>query len=92
MRMKIVKVTTGGQVSIPAEIRRRWGTRRLIAEDEGDRLVLRPAPDDPISAAIGSLKGLGRGILAEELRRMGRDEEAAIEERKWRRFSTPTRS
>jgi len=58
MIMKTLKVTRGGQISVPAEIRRRWGTSTLAMEDLGDRLVLTPAPDDPIAAA--------RGALAEE--------------------------
>lgn len=42
-------------MSVPAAVRRRWGTSTVIAEDHGDALVLRPAPDDPIAAAAGAL-------------------------------------
>jgi bifunctional DNA-binding transcriptional regulator/antitoxin component of YhaV-PrlF toxin-antitoxin module len=55
MIMKTLKVTRGGQISVPAEIRRRWGTSTLAMEDLGDRVVLTPAPDDPIAAARGAL-------------------------------------
>ena len=75
-------ISKGGQISVPAEVRKRWQTRRLQVEDRGDELVIRPAPDDPIRAARGILKDrLGR--TSEELRRMVREEEAEIEERKW---------
>ena len=75
-------ISKGGQISVPAEVRKRWQTRRLQVEDRGDELVIRPAPDDPIRAARGILKDrLGR--TSEELRRMVREEEAEVEERKW---------
>lgn len=57
--MRQAVITQGGQVSIPADVRRRWGTTRVIVEDRGDSLVLRPLPDDPIDAAMGSLAGPG---------------------------------
>jgi AbrB family looped-hinge helix DNA binding protein len=52
-------ISRGGQISIPAEVRRRWQTSRLVLEDRGDEIVLRPIPADPIGAAIGSLAGPG---------------------------------
>ncbi len=52
MRMKISK---GGQVSIPAPIRHRWGTSMVTLEDEGSRIILQPAADDPIAAADARL-------------------------------------
>ncbi len=55
-RTMIAKVTTSGQVSLPAPVRKRWHTAQVVIEDEGDRLVVRPLPDDPIAAACGSLK------------------------------------
>lgn len=77
-------ISKGGQISVPAEIRKRWATRRLQLEDRGDELVLRPAPDDPIAAAEGILKGK-LGFTSEELRQLDREEEARIEERRWGR-------
>lgn len=50
-----LKISRGGQISIPAGIRHRWGTMTLALHDEGDRIVLEPAPDDPIAAAEGAL-------------------------------------
>jgi AbrB family looped-hinge helix DNA binding protein len=55
MIMGHAKITRGGQISIPATIRRRWNTSTLSLEDLGDSVVLRPAPDDPVAAARGAL-------------------------------------
>jgi AbrB family looped-hinge helix DNA binding protein len=74
-RTTIAKVTTSGQVSLPAPVRRRWGTAQVIIEDEGDRVVVRPLPDDPIAAACGSLKR--RGSTAKAIRARERAAEAA---------------
>ena len=79
--MKIARVTSSGQLSIPASIRKRWGTSRVLLEDEGDRLVVMPVPDDPIAALRGSLKG--KLPPTEELRRQARaDEKAAASRRR----------
>lgn len=75
-------ITTGGQVSIPADVRHRWGTRRVIVEDLGNALVLRPLPADPIGAAIGSLAG--PGPTTDEMRAALRRDEAEIERRRKR--------
>ena len=75
-------ISKGGQISVPAEIRQRWRTRRLQVEDRGDELIIRPAPEDPIAAARGALKGRV-GHTSDELRRLEREEAARIEERKW---------
>jgi AbrB family looped-hinge helix DNA binding protein len=81
MIMKSTRITRGGQISIPAQIRHRWRTSTLALEDLGDRIVLRPAPDDPVAAA--------RGALADELRRsshklraLSRADEATTERRR----------
>ncbi len=79
-RTTIAKVTTSGQVSLPAPVRRRWGTAQVIIEDEGDRLVVRPLPDDPIAAACGSLQR--RGPTSEEIRARERAAEAARQRRR----------
>jgi AbrB family looped-hinge helix DNA binding protein len=64
--MNIAKVTTSGQISLPAPVRRRWGTSQVVIEDQGDRVVVRPLPDDPIAAACGSLRR--RPLPAEAVR------------------------
>jgi bifunctional DNA-binding transcriptional regulator/antitoxin component of YhaV-PrlF toxin-antitoxin module len=80
MIMKTLKVTRGGQISVPAEIRRRWGTSTLALEDLGDRLVLTPAPDDPIAAARGALVGESTTDSA-SLRRAAREAERTAQQR-----------
>lgn len=83
MIMRQAKVTRGGQISIPATIRRRWSTSRLILEDLGDRVVLKPAPDDPIAAARGALAS-ELSMSSEQLRRRARADEAHAEGRRHR--------
>jgi AbrB family looped-hinge helix DNA binding protein len=80
------KITGAGQVSIPAEVRHRWGTSTVAIEDEGDRIVLRPVPDDAISALRGSLAHLHSDLTAAEAVRAARDEDIEIEEEKWKRL------
>ncbi|HEV8688246.1 MAG TPA: AbrB/MazE/SpoVT family DNA-binding domain-containing protein [Gaiellaceae bacterium] len=79
--MTKLKITAGGQVSLPADIRRRWGTKAVYIEDLGDHAVVRPFPDDPIAAAMGLWKD--RGISTDELRRQAREDEAIAEARRW---------
>jgi bifunctional DNA-binding transcriptional regulator/antitoxin component of YhaV-PrlF toxin-antitoxin module len=83
MIMRTLKVTRGGQISVPAEIRRRWGTSTLALEDLGDRLVLTPAPDDPIAAARGALAAESPTESA-SLRRAAREAEATAQRRSGR--------
>jgi bifunctional DNA-binding transcriptional regulator/antitoxin component of YhaV-PrlF toxin-antitoxin module len=78
--MRAHKITTGGQISLPAKIRRRWATKNVIVEDRGDHVVVRPLPDDPIEAVAGAFAG--RIGPTEKLRARARaDEEAAIRRR-----------
>ena len=78
----IAKVTASGQLSLPAPVRRRWATSRVAIADEGDRVVVRPVPDDPIKAACGSLAG--RGGRTEPIRARARWEDTAAERRRRR--------
>ncbi len=75
--MKTTTISRGGQISVPADVRRRWQTSRVEIEDRGDSIVVRPIPDDPIAAALGSLRG--RGPNSDELRKIVRDEESALD-------------
>ena len=87
--MKVVTLTRGGQVSIPAEYRRDWTSMRVMVEVTERGLLLRPIPDDPIEAAMGSLAGKGRpGMTAAKALAQARAEERAIEKRKWGRGSS----
>ena len=79
--MPRLKVSKGGQISVPAAIRHRWGGSTIALEDHGDHVVLRPAPDDPIAAARGDLKDLVGGVTREEMRREARAEDAELEGR-----------
>lgn len=74
--MKLRKITSGGQISLPADVRHRWKTRHVRVEDLGDRLVVTPLPDDPIAAARGALEGR---ITSVGLRARARKDEAAAE-------------
>ncbi len=82
MIMKRLRITRGGQISVPAELRHRWGGSIVTLEDRGDHAVIRPAPDDPITTARGALKQFAQGTTSEELRREARAEDAAIEARR----------
>lgn len=77
-----MRISKGGQVSIPAGIRHRWGTSTVVLEDLGDRIVLAPAPDDPIAAAEGALAEALGGLDLARLRRRARADEQAAEARR----------
>jgi len=78
--MKTARISRGGQIQIPAEVRRRWGTVNVIVEDLGDEVSVRPLPDDPIAAALAPIKA---SMTADEFLALTREEEAEAEERKW---------
>jgi bifunctional DNA-binding transcriptional regulator/antitoxin component of YhaV-PrlF toxin-antitoxin module len=82
MAMKRLRISAGGQISVPAAVRQRWKTRVVVAEDRGDHLILRPAPEDPIEAARGAFKDYP-GPSLEEATRQFREEEREAEERKF---------
>jgi hypothetical protein len=79
--MKKARITAGGQISVPANVRRRWQTSVVALEDEGDRLVVRPLPEDPIAAARGALEGR---INSAGLREAARRDDDAAEHRRRR--------
>lgn len=81
MCMRHTRITRGGQISVPAEVRRRWNTSHVTLDDRGDQLVVSPAPDDPISALRGSLKGRIE-VGSEDLRKQARTDERAAGERR----------
>lgn len=82
MAMKRLRISAGGQISVPAAVRQRWKTRVVVADDRGDHLILRPAPEDPIEAARGAFKDCP-GPSLEEATRQFREEEREAEERKF---------
>jgi AbrB family looped-hinge helix DNA binding protein len=81
---KRMKISQGGQISIPAAIRQRWGTATVALEDQGDRIVLEPAPDDPIAAAEGALAEEFGDLDLVRLRREAREDERVAEARRGR--------
>jgi hypothetical protein len=57
----------------------------VAIEDEGDRIVLRPVPDDPIAAFVGIFADDNPLTTAEAVR-ASRDEDIEAEEEKWKRL------
>jgi bifunctional DNA-binding transcriptional regulator/antitoxin component of YhaV-PrlF toxin-antitoxin module len=81
--MRQATISKGGQVSIPADVRHRWGTNRVLVEDRGDELIFRPLPLDPIGAARGSLRDGRRGKpTTDQVRRRTRREEADVDSKR----------
>jgi bifunctional DNA-binding transcriptional regulator/antitoxin component of YhaV-PrlF toxin-antitoxin module len=81
MAMKSYKISRGGQLSVPAEVRHRWSTSRVVLEDLGDHIIVRPAPDDPVAALRGALADRA-APSSTELRQRARDEQRAIADRR----------
>ena len=71
--MTTAKITRSGQISLPAPVRRRWEAQRVLVRDEGDHVIVRPLPDDPIAAARGALADRP-GPTTDELREEERRE------------------
>lgn len=63
------------------EVRKRWRTQTVLAEDCGDYVVLRPVPDDPVAAAAGAFATQIRALGSEEAKRLDRQEELDAQER-----------
>lgn len=76
----VMTISRNGQVSIPAETRSRWNTRRVIVVDLGDRVVMRPLADDPVGDLDGKYRG--RGPSSDEIRQRARRAEATLERRR----------
>ena len=60
----VMKVSSNGQVSIPAEVRSRWMAERVVVVDLGDRVVMRPMPEDSVGALVGKYRGRGPSATA----------------------------
>lgn len=80
MSMRTLKISRGGQVSVPAEVRHRWKTSTVEIEDRGDEIVLRPAVDDPIEAVRGIFADTP--LSSDQLRAQLRAEELEAEDRR----------
>ena len=57
--MATMKITSSGQISLPAAVRRRWGVKRVRLVDHGDHVTLEPIPDDVFAATFGAFAGPG---------------------------------
>ena len=73
------RISSNGQISIPASVRRRWGATEVIVIDKGDRLIVRPIPADPFSEIVGKYAG---SPSSDELRERARGEDAELERRR----------
>jgi AbrB family looped-hinge helix DNA binding protein len=73
-------VSRNGQISVPAAVRHRWGTRSVLVIDRGDYAIVRPIPDDPVTSLQGAHPG--PGITSDEARAAEREAEAATEQRR----------
>lgn len=73
-----LKISSNGQVSIPAEVRRRWGVTEVLVNDQGDRLIVLPA------RGPAALRGILKDKLppTEQMRAEARAEERQAEERR----------
>jgi AbrB family looped-hinge helix DNA binding protein len=75
----LMTVSRNGQVSIPAETRARWHTRKVIVVDLGDRIVMRPAAD---GGADLQGKYADRGPDTTSARKAARREDATRQRRR----------
>jgi len=72
-------VSRNGQISVPAAVRHRWGTKAVLVIDHGDYAIVRPIPDDPVDALQGA--HAGPGMTSDQARAAEREAEAAAEQR-----------
>ena len=85
MHMKLrMKISKGGQISVPAPIRKRWASSTVLLHDEGDRIVIEPVADDPIAAAEGSLAAEFGQLRVGRMRDEARKDDQAAEARRLR--------
>ena len=80
--MAIVKISSKGQICIPARIRKAWGIEdggrvRLTLSEEEDRATIEPLTDDPVEHFLGKYRGKLDTSMKEFLdeRRRERDRE-----------------
>lgn len=78
-----MKVTTAGQVSVPAEVRRRWATSRVKITDEGDRLIIEPEPENPFADLVGILADVVDRATYDELKTAEREAERERDRRRY---------
>lgn len=77
---RVMTISRNGQVSVPAEARARWKTRKVMVVDLGDRVVMRPVSEQPVERLRGKYRG--RGLDSDRARARQRQAEAARERRR----------
>ncbi|MCA1569023.1 MAG: hypothetical protein LC798_01630 [Chloroflexi bacterium] len=78
-----MRISKGGQLSVPAAVRTRWRTNTVVVDDRGDHLVVRPVPDDPVEATFGIFaEEFADGPPAEQLVRDLREQDVAAGDRR----------
>lgn len=79
----IMKISRNGQISLPAETRRRWGVDHVVVVDLGDQVIVAPVedPENPRKGLYG--KYAGPGPTTDELRRMTKEDDEASDRRKF---------
>jgi bifunctional DNA-binding transcriptional regulator/antitoxin component of YhaV-PrlF toxin-antitoxin module len=77
----VMKITASGQISLPAETRRKWNTDRVVVTETIDGLLVRPFDPNAIERLRGKYKHLG-GPSTDELRDAERRQDAAREDRR----------
>ena len=71
------KVTSSGQISLPASLRRRWHAERVLVIDRGDYAIVRPLPDDIVGFLRGSVATAGGSL--EDIRAVERSADSRRE-------------
>jgi AbrB family looped-hinge helix DNA binding protein len=87
MTATLMKLTKSGQISIPADVRRRWNTDRVMVFDTPGGLVVRPFDPDAVHRLRGKYKPPPGTPTVDEQRRLDREEEAEREEARYGRRS-----
>jgi len=75
----VMKISRNGQISIPADVRKRWNTDRVIVMDTSDGLIVRPFDPDFVSSLRGKYKPLVTET-SDEMRRAVRQEQTEQED------------
>ena len=78
------KVTKNGQISLPADLRRRWDVESVLFVDRDGYALVVPYPKEGVRSLRGKFKGPPGSPTTDELRAEFRAEEAAAEERRAR--------
>ena len=75
----VMKISRNGTISIPAEVRKRWNTDRVIVTDTSGGLTVRPFDPDFVRSLRGKYRHLAKETV-DEGRRAARDEQAERED------------